>query len=492
MLFLDVNRELKTCLIEEYSNEEKPTDGEIYRKIRQYHFQRNLSFERRWWTRLTPHRTKNLKQLFRHDELTAAFDALLDIPGLWDGMRISTLHKMMAIKCDEVSRPSRDIAARSSFRQQILCYLDHIKEIWFTLLQRDENAMRLVDHTTVKALELKAPRASTLDAETLRGQVLGGEIFSAFSEQDRVGIWGRLQATTGLIPSLFTLFENMKTLEVNTDCVKCLISLSPRDTVSTALERAFTDANQRTDQAVVQVTESTFMSRPAGLADRVDLGCRQLYAYAMRHFLDMPRESNGKDLLARLTIKADRTVLRAFADLASRLGFESPEISALKLYPSSMSAAIGSRPSNALLVTDGPGETKKARCGLPRVVSYKADSKFLFIDNLHDNKEEQAEGITSYFVRKSVYLKFYGRPKPTVVVSPTGNPNIVQHFTTGIRNSSPLVSEPDPSAYLQQEDYQPQGGPEHMEEDAHLAQDENEQIENAHMMRWRQDQDQLK
>jgi hypothetical protein len=38
MFLLDANRELKICLIEEYSNEEKPSDGEIYRKIRQYHF----------------------------------------------------------------------------------------------------------------------------------------------------------------------------------------------------------------------------------------------------------------------------------------------------------------------------------------------------------------------------------------------------------------------------------------------------------------------
>jgi hypothetical protein len=29
---------------------------------------------------------------------------LLDIPGLWGGMRISTIHKMVALKCDEVGR----------------------------------------------------------------------------------------------------------------------------------------------------------------------------------------------------------------------------------------------------------------------------------------------------------------------------------------------------------------------------------------------------
>jgi hypothetical protein len=37
-VLVDTNIALKRCLIEEYSNEEKPTDGEIYRKIREYIF----------------------------------------------------------------------------------------------------------------------------------------------------------------------------------------------------------------------------------------------------------------------------------------------------------------------------------------------------------------------------------------------------------------------------------------------------------------------
>jgi hypothetical protein len=103
-VLVDTNTALKRCLIEEYSNEEKPTDGEIYRKIREYHFQRNISFEMRWWARLKGNRTKNLKGLLRNDDLTAAFDSLLDIPGLDDGMMLTTLHTMMALKCQDVSR----------------------------------------------------------------------------------------------------------------------------------------------------------------------------------------------------------------------------------------------------------------------------------------------------------------------------------------------------------------------------------------------------
>lgn len=101
---LDLSSDVQRSLIEEYSNEKIPSDGEIYRNIRQYHFQRNFSFESRWWARLRGCRARNLKSLLKHAELTAAFDALLDVPGLWKGMQLTTLHKVLALKSDDVGR----------------------------------------------------------------------------------------------------------------------------------------------------------------------------------------------------------------------------------------------------------------------------------------------------------------------------------------------------------------------------------------------------
>ena len=48
--------------------------------------------------------------------------------------------------------------------------------------------MQRVDRPTVVALQLRAPRASTHDAKLLRGKILGGVVFSAFSDQERVRI----------------------------------------------------------------------------------------------------------------------------------------------------------------------------------------------------------------------------------------------------------------------------------------------------------------
>lgn len=104
----DTNPELRTTLVEEYSNKEKLSDSEIYHKVRQYEREGNVCFKKRWKAHLSNHGRRGLRQLCGHGdgEFVAAFNKLLDIPGLWDGIRISTVYKMLEMKCDEVDLPS--------------------------------------------------------------------------------------------------------------------------------------------------------------------------------------------------------------------------------------------------------------------------------------------------------------------------------------------------------------------------------------------------
>ena len=358
---------------------------------------------------MSPHGKRCLKQLLRHEELTAALDALRGIPGLWGGMRLHTWNTILAIKCDDLSgSPSRRYGIAEDSTGNLALPIPYWGCLGEASPARHER-MQHVDEVTVKALELRAPRVCTRDADEVRGQILGGTIFSAFGEEDRAGIWARVQAVDDLIPSLDALFENLKYLKVLADCMARLLSPLPGDTVSTALFKAFSDTNQRPDRAIIQVTESSFSSSPASSADGADLGVRQLFAYAMRHYLQMPRDLRGKELLARHTTNVDRPVLREFADLAEPLGFESPEITALKENPQMRDARNSSETSKPLLMTDGAGVKKKRRCGLPSVEEYTKDSESLFINHLHSVDDEQGEGLTS-FVRKSIYSAFFGKP----------------------------------------------------------------------------------
>jgi Protein of unknown function (DUF3723) len=99
---LDISPELRTALVEEYTNERQPSDGEIYRKIRQYQQEHNARFQKRWWARLSPNKAKRLRQLRKNIDISSAFDALLPIPGVWGGMSIGNLAKVMALDSDEV------------------------------------------------------------------------------------------------------------------------------------------------------------------------------------------------------------------------------------------------------------------------------------------------------------------------------------------------------------------------------------------------------
>lgn len=91
-------------MVDEYANERDPSDGEIYRKLRQYQNEYNAPFQKRWWARLSENKVKRLRQLFSPDniDICAAFDALLPIPGMWGGMSIGSLNRVLALKCDEV------------------------------------------------------------------------------------------------------------------------------------------------------------------------------------------------------------------------------------------------------------------------------------------------------------------------------------------------------------------------------------------------------
>ncbi|KAJ5644237.1 uncharacterized protein N7484_006744 [Penicillium longicatenatum] len=106
LIFADIGEALRATLLDEYANESLPTDGQIYRKIRQYEGEGNVYFRERWYLRLSKTGRERLDQLDnpRNRALRAGFDKLLAIPGVWGrGMRISLLARIIASDCIDVS-----------------------------------------------------------------------------------------------------------------------------------------------------------------------------------------------------------------------------------------------------------------------------------------------------------------------------------------------------------------------------------------------------
>jgi hypothetical protein len=291
-----------------------------------------------------------------------------------------------------------------------LHYLGNIKKGLLALVGGDLQALKGFDRPTVTALELRAPGASTADAQFLRNQIRGGAIFSAFTDHERDRILDRLPMVDGLILTLSSFFRDLNYLQLLVDCLKRLVVTPPRKGVCETIQSKYTGVNQQEGQVKIQVAEDTFISKSGTDADRVDLGCRQLIALAMRYYPYMPRDPIREDAVRKATTRADQTVLRQLADLAYELGFKTPQIDTLRQHSSSRITGDDDPQFPPLHVTSGCGIEMRQRSGIPRAKAYKEDRYSLFINHLHDIQAYQDEGITSFFVRKSVYLAFFGRP----------------------------------------------------------------------------------
>ena len=149
-----------------------------------------------------------------------------------------------------------------------------------------------VNAATVKTLKSAAPWASIYDAKILRGKVLNGDIFSNFSQQQREEIWGRFQLFKNLVPFIFELFENVnKCLEAWADCLKWLVQLDFRETLSSAIAKIYTEINQNADSVLIQENETIFEPIPADSARRIEIGYRKSCIFAMRYHREIPKKN---------------------------------------------------------------------------------------------------------------------------------------------------------------------------------------------------------
>lgn len=105
-----LQEEFIRSLRERFPNDKRPPDGLIYERIRYYEGYLDGPVNRiaanHWWAALErvpgSKKGKYLRAFLKHPTLPQAFDELLPIAGIWEGMRIGLLHKLVSMRCDEV------------------------------------------------------------------------------------------------------------------------------------------------------------------------------------------------------------------------------------------------------------------------------------------------------------------------------------------------------------------------------------------------------
>ena len=83
-------------------------------------------------------------------------------------------------------------------------------------------------------------------------------------------------------------FRDLVYWEACIGSVKHLITVSRRDTLLSAFDRHFTGIHQPANRLVIQEDEVNFVTISGTSRGQVESGYRQIIAFAMRHFLELP------------------------------------------------------------------------------------------------------------------------------------------------------------------------------------------------------------
>jgi hypothetical protein len=320
------------------------------------------------------------------------------------------------------------------------------------MLAKDTDLMRKTDRFTVEALQLRAPQASGDDLSELKTLFDSGRLFPEVTEEEkRWSIWNNIPRIACLIPSLYTLFEDLKLLSPCVKIIKVLIEPPFKGSLHDMMEQHFSGANQTPGAVVTQDTETMFNSCEGSVTDQFEFGYRQLYLFALRHFPQMigkcPKKE--KDRPKPTIEEPDPVTWSRFALLADRLGFDSKVIRQLKaddpyrtearnfllkhnppefytfnqqLFEDCVEqmaktrAAVVEKDRQYIkppLVADGPGEPLPRRCGRFFQTAHEYERNYLFLDVLYDATDVRGKGITSFFAKRSIYFAFFGRRVPS-------------------------------------------------------------------------------
>ena len=326
------------------------------------------------------------------------------------------------------------------------------------------------DAATVTRLQLLCPGLATDDAVELDRLFDDPAFFPTVTAASaRSDLRQRIRSVRWLIPSLESLFENLKYLEPLCSVLRQLFTpafshTSPSQAYERpSLEKSWLTAYRHEPRVCVAFNDQDERTIPARSpdADR-RLAYEQLWLFAMRHFPKLvpftPRKEAG-----RSKAQAQWPAPTAWSDLAGfahRAGFTSNEIERLReedprrlraidtlrqwdftmasgderllnglinLQHQAESCTYAQALSNpsAMFVAAGIGESRQRRCGMPFEDSHHRDRPLLFEPTIRSTSVQPSQGVTSFFVKcdllHAIGLDIGGRDRTYVDAVPTNS-----------------------------------------------------------------------
>lgn len=302
----------------------------------------------------------------------------------------------------------------------------------------------LIDYGTVRRLQLRNPWASRVDYDFVTESMEQETLFPFIKDPEtRSRILTRVQSIQCIIPSLYTFFEDTKWLE---PCAKILRKLTPtgcKKTIKQSLLAYHSGRRKTSGRLYIQTSDNNFYTAEASDSKIADLGYRQLWLFAWRHFPALstllPRKDHGQ---AKPQAKAqNEQCWHELATVANSLGFQSDNITQLInrnpdlemaqaflhrvrpqeffMVPEEHRAAAAQHICQMLthITRPEPSEADNSdtsfesevavpsRCGRPFDQSYRYTKSRFFLPDIYNHTERK---VTHLSVNRDIFIAFFG------------------------------------------------------------------------------------
>ncbi|OBT59293.1 hypothetical protein VE04_00377 [Pseudogymnoascus sp. 24MN13] len=444
----DLDDDTRHSLLGGYGYSSDYTDGEIFRQVRRCQVSADTLGEIQWRARLTATKNRDIDQLLKREIILNALDSLLPIKGLWKEFKLGSLHLLLNMRIDE----------------EIAHYIRKIEQTMNEILGGDTRLMERTDDPTIEMIQLRAPAVSKYDYEFIQENLAApGLLFSQIREvSKRQGIASRLLCISHRILTLDSLIKDLRYLHPAVEAIRCLFpgkikkirrqtnktqrlttktlrhaKETLRLTTKTLRQNLYTHFEKFGSTLQIQNSERTYLTYTGNNQSLFNLAFRQLHLFAIRHF--------SKPLSKQETAYS----MFILADFAQSVGFSSEEITSqlmedpfqkmalnllhralpnhkpadLKIEAQSLATKIRDsintlgasavEDSKPWITVAGCGVSVAQRCG-PEVWDDNEESddlKHMFLEKMHlplAELQRGGEGISSFYVKRSIYLAFWG------------------------------------------------------------------------------------
>ncbi|KAF2193579.1 hypothetical protein K469DRAFT_691130 [Zopfia rhizophila CBS 207.26] len=207
-----------------------------------------------------------------------------------------------------------------------------------------------------------------------------------------------------------SFFEDVKFIRPIVKAMKQLLAdysqgESFEGTIDVALTDCFYRENQTEGVLKLQQSDTEFTAVSGTAADQPDL------------VKECPRTEKGAKKLTPW--EPQEVKWYVFALLARQFGYSSNRIRQLTSQTPSQEfqPVLPDLSGRPLFTTHDSGETLQRRCGRVFQNAYTADRRYLFLDMLYNHHQGIGKGISSFYVRQSVWFAFFKAILPSQIAS---------------------------------------------------------------------------